>query len=289
MGSTMSHEHEPLLSKRGAHFEIENRSNSSTVAHDGAGRSEEGTSSLSLVADLKSQQHHQQQQQHNTTQQYNQQENGSEAAPIKNNTTNNHPSTNPPNDPKGASIFQTSLNIAKLCMGTGTLALPFAAEKGGLLFNVVGLGLIGLWNFYSADCLLRCCEFLPGGYNNTMEEDENVGELENGIKSGKNRGDNEKAIGSENQQQQQQHETIMYGTVDGNGNGDFHHESKTTKTTKTTTSTTAANHDNHQIYSKVSPPPGGTTTYGKVAWYASGPKGECCILLYCVIENEGMK
>ena len=55
-----------------------------------------------------------------------------------------------------ATVFQTSLNMAKMCMGTGTLALPFAATQGGLLFNIIGLLLIGVWNYYSANCLLRC-------------------------------------------------------------------------------------------------------------------------------------
>jgi hypothetical protein len=62
---------------------------------------------------------------------------------------------------EGATVFQTSLNIAKLCMGTGTLALPFAAQKGGLVFNMFGLGAIVVWNYYSADCLLRCLHYLP--------------------------------------------------------------------------------------------------------------------------------
>jgi hypothetical protein len=61
----------------------------------------------------------------------------------------------------GATVFQTSLNIAKLCMGTGTLALPFAAQQGGLVFNAIGLGVIVVWNYYSADCLLRCLDYLP--------------------------------------------------------------------------------------------------------------------------------
>ena len=61
----------------------------------------------------------------------------------------------------GATVFQTSLNITKLCMGTGTLALPYAAQQGGLVFNVIGLGAIVVWNYYSADCLLRCLDHLP--------------------------------------------------------------------------------------------------------------------------------
>ena len=61
----------------------------------------------------------------------------------------------------GSSVIQTALNMTKLCMGTGTLALPFAAEKGGLLFNVVGLALIAIWNYYCANCVLRCRDCLP--------------------------------------------------------------------------------------------------------------------------------
>lgn len=29
-----------------------------------------------------------------------------------------------------ATVFQTSLNITKICMGTGTLALPYASQVG---------------------------------------------------------------------------------------------------------------------------------------------------------------
>ena len=34
----------------------------------------------------------------------------------------------------GGTVLQTSLNVAKICTGTGTFALPYASEKGGLLF-----------------------------------------------------------------------------------------------------------------------------------------------------------
>jgi len=60
----------------------------------------------------------------------------------------------------GSSVVQTALNMTKMCMGTGTLALPFAAEKGGLIFNVVGLALIAVWNYYCANCVLRCWDCL---------------------------------------------------------------------------------------------------------------------------------
>eukprot|EP00804_Cyclotella_cryptica_P015056 CCRYP_000631-RA/>CCRYP_000631-RA protein AED:0.06 eAED:0.06 QI:187/1/1/1/0/0/3/610/412 len=74
----------------------------------------------------------------------------------------------------GATVFQTSLNITKLCMGTGTLALPFAAQKGGLVFNMVGLGVIVVWNYYSADCLLRCLDYLPQKTDQTKNECNNM-------------------------------------------------------------------------------------------------------------------
>ena len=60
-----------------------------------------------------------------------------------------------------ATVFQTSLNITKICMGTGTLALPYAAQVGGLVFNALGLLIIGLWNYYSANCLMRCLDLIP--------------------------------------------------------------------------------------------------------------------------------
>ncbi len=65
------------------------------------------------------------------------------------------------NESHGSSVIQTALNMMKMCMGTGTLALPFAAEKGGLIFNVVGLALIASWNYYCSNCVLRCRECLP--------------------------------------------------------------------------------------------------------------------------------
>jgi hypothetical protein len=44
--------------------------------------------------------------------------------------------------------------------GNQMLALPFASKVGGLLFNAIDLFVIGTWNYYSANCLLRCLEYL---------------------------------------------------------------------------------------------------------------------------------
>ena len=78
----------------------------------------------------------------------------------------------------GASVFQTSLNMAKMCMGTGTLALPFAATEGGLLFNIIGLLLIGMWNYYSANCLLRCMEYTIDSADNDEQQYTSYGAIE---------------------------------------------------------------------------------------------------------------
>ena len=86
--------------------------------------------------------------------------NSDEGSSIENEALSSH-ETNYMRRSGGATVWSTSLNMAKMCMGTGTLALPFAAEKGGLLFNAGGLFLIGLWNYYSAFCLLRCLEYFP--------------------------------------------------------------------------------------------------------------------------------
>ena len=85
----------------------------------------------------------------------------------------------------GASVFQTSLNMAKMCMGTGTLALPFAATEGGLLFNIIGLLLIGMWNYYSANCLLRCMEYTVDCADNDEQQctPTSYGAIESNIES----------------------------------------------------------------------------------------------------------
>lgn len=62
--------------------------------------------------------------------------------------------------------------MAKICMGSGTLALPYAATVGGLLFNIIGLCLIGLWNYYSSNCLLRCLDYLPTDYDDDIHQTE---------------------------------------------------------------------------------------------------------------------
>jgi len=152
-------------------------------------------------------------------------------------------------NPKGASLFQTALNIAKLCMGTGTLALPFASQKGGLVFNVVGLGLIGLWNYYSACCLLRCLELLPVELRDADSCDRSGNNCEGVAKCVQiDDGSERKNIDS-------------YGALDRNDENNSDIEK------------THAPNQKLKKQPIIRPPPEGTTAYGTVAWYASGPKG----------------
>jgi len=60
-----------------------------------------------------------------------------------------------------ATFIENVLNQAKTCMGTGTLALPFAARQGGLVLHFFGLLGIAGWNIYSTDRLLRSHVLLP--------------------------------------------------------------------------------------------------------------------------------
>lgn len=65
-----------------------------------------------------------------------------------------------------ATVVETTLNLMKTCMGTGTLALPFAAQQGGLLLHTLGLILIAFWNLYSVHRLCQSLQYLKASYNN---------------------------------------------------------------------------------------------------------------------------
>lgn len=56
----------------------------------------------------------------------------------------------------GQSLCGAAVNLTKLCLGTGILALPFATTKGGTMFVPVGIALIALLNGYSCQILIEC-------------------------------------------------------------------------------------------------------------------------------------
>eukprot|EP00979_Chaetoceros_neogracilis_P000057 scaffold17_cov259-Chaetoceros_neogracile.AAC.9 len=68
--------------------------------------------------------------------------------------------------------MQTTLNIVKLCIGTGVLAIPFAATEGGLVFHIIGLCFIAMWNSYSVHRLLESRSYIKN-YKITLGANEN--------------------------------------------------------------------------------------------------------------------
>jgi amino acid permease len=59
---------------------------------------------------------------------------------------------------KGCTCFEAVVNLTKLCIGTGILALPFSANKGGLILSPIIIAIIALWNLYNIFLLLKCKE-----------------------------------------------------------------------------------------------------------------------------------
>ena len=139
-----------------------------------------------------------------------------------------------------ASTSETVTNLAKTCMGTGCLALPYAAKQGGVLLYVIGTVFIALWNLYGSIRLGHCLHLLQHGDGRTF----------NNILPTTNNDD----------------------------------------TTKVNPSVIGSKSSNTQ---HLAPPPNGTATLGKVAWYALGPQGlilldllTCLLLMGIVIAYE---
>jgi len=63
-----------------------------------------------------------------------------------------------------ASNFSTALNMAKTCMGTGCLALPYACQQGGMIIYIIGLIVVAVWNVYSVHLLCRSTN-----HNNSLQ------------------------------------------------------------------------------------------------------------------------
>ncbi len=60
----------------------------------------------------------------------------------------------------GATVTETMTNLAKTCMGTGCLALPFAAKQGGIILHTFGLLFIAVWNVFASQRLSACWDLL---------------------------------------------------------------------------------------------------------------------------------
>jgi amino acid permease len=134
-----------------------------------------------------------------------------------------------------ATVSETMTNMTKTCMGTGCLALPYAAQEGGLLLYIFGLFGIALWNVYASKRLCDCWELLF-----FMKENDTKDNTTKGHTSIQNGNENVHADGAD----------------DATGAGDNPASSTSTPS---------------QPLSP--PPPQGTAALGTIAWYALGPMG----------------
>eukprot|EP00978_Attheya_sp_CCMP212_P043020 scaffold273332_cov51-Attheya_sp.AAC.2 len=152
---------------------------------------------------------------------------------------------------KSATVPQTALNIAKTCMGTGTLALPFATSQGGLVLNTVGLGCVTLWNIYAVDRLMKCLDLIPP-YTNSVPASPVLprrGRPHHRRTSSALRR-LFKAVNSERVIIIEEEEGLV-GSIPS-------------------AQAIASVPPQHET---MGPPPHGTATFGKVTWYAMGPNG----------------
>jgi hypothetical protein len=153
---------------------------------------------------------------------------------------------------KSATVPQTALNIAKTCMGTGTLALPFATSQGGLVLNTVGLGCVTLWNIYAVDRLMKCLDLIPPFTNSVP-----VSPVLPRRGRPKHRRTSSalrrlfKSVNSERVIIIEEEEGLV-GSIPS-------------------AQAIASVPPQHET---MGPPPHGTATFGKVTWYAMGPNGE---------------
>ena len=143
---------------------------------------------------------------------------------------------------------QTIVNIAKACAGTGTLALPYAASQGGYLFNMLGLLLMSYWNVYSVETLCKCRNLIPAaqpsasvdGANNVVDPQTPTSKGQRHKRTRSNMRKMFRVLTNHRVDIDKHDAEVQANQIDG-------------------------------IIED--PPPEGTATYGRVAWYAFGPIG----------------
>ena len=133
-----------------------------------------------------------------------------------------------------ASASQTIINMTKTCMGTGCLALPYAAREGGFLLYTFGLAAIALWNVYATKRLCDCFDLI---YSSKFKE---------------------------------------------------HHTENSVTTSVPCDKTLKCCNPTLREISTVPPPPRGTATLGKLAWYALGPPGLATLDILTVLLLIGI-
>lgn len=166
-----------------------------------------------------------------------------------------------------ASVALTSINIAKTCIGTATLALPYASSEGGLLFSSIGIALIATWNIYAVQCLDQCLFFLPFSDNNKMgvvDDDDEDDEI------------NKKIFGNDSSSLKKEHRRTLSSK---------RRFFKKLPSFRVDLSTIQAENDEKEgnddngtswmdlAFSNIRDPPEEVSTFGKVSWFCFGHIG----------------
>jgi amino acid permease len=141
-------------------------------------------------------------------------------------------------DKGGASFQQTVVSLMKACMGTGCLALPFAAQQGGIVLFCLGMVAIAAWNVYAVQRLVQCLHYVPNSENAVAAEAVAV----EAVEASEKEDEDEEVPHSSWQEDRAKDQQILHI-------------------------------QNHHNVRPPPPPPPGTSTLGTVAYYAFGPIG----------------
>jgi hypothetical protein len=146
-----------------------------------------------------------------------------------------------------ASVHESALNIAKTCLGTGTLALPFAASQGGYIFSTLGIAAISAWNLYCVDRMVKCKDLLP--VSSSTQPNEKQGH-DTSTQIGQDDGSDtdSQSYQNDNMHSSRQSLSCASGTL------------------AMTLDLVGPNEEQLEM-------PEGTATFGKVVWHAIGPSG----------------
>jgi amino acid permease len=164
-----------------------------------------------------------------------------------------------------ASMSQTIINMAKTCMGTGCLVLPFAAKQGGLVLHTIGLFAIAAWNVYTVQRLCACVDYIP--------------------KQQKHHQFKEKETATTTAAPD---ETTSLLNSNPTTNDD--EEGMNTTRTEDTTKDSFSNNNQQQQFQPLPQqhPPEGTAMFGQVIWYALGGTGLIVLDIFMLLFLMGV-
>jgi len=153
-----------------------------------------------------------------------------------------------------AGVTQTVFNLMKTCMGTGTLALAFACQQGGIVLFTATLFAVAAWNAYAVHRLLACLQYIPSTTSAVVTKQDSAA--------------------AEHQQQSVQQPPDSSLVAEGRGYTAMMRDDE-----ETPAAAFLADRYQHLSYrSRRPPPPRGTSTLGRVAWYALGGQAGLYVL-----------